>query len=359
MDTAFTTGLEQVLNKPFPKSKGMERLLRNLLSRPALPDSILYIVRRADLKAGQRPGCTQQEVEVVARRVAIPLEAAHFLVDYENPDGQIALHIAHICATDVSEWLREYDQSAYPPYNPVPSRLYGMQQDEMDISRMGRYTIAPESGEILDSKVIYNSKYTWFVALYAYRDSLPTGMPPGQLEDIYWVSLGLWKELLTDFIFDLYKNYKYRAVPLEEMLRLAEQGMPSCLFRLHASKESMAIADCYEFPSGYIASSPQFVPRDNGEESSTNGYIVCTVFTPDSHEIWIFDAKNLAPGPLCKLGNPSLKFGLTIHTAWLPKIAPRTASYCIPVRQDYQDSVKNKSPEIQELFEDEVYPHFE
>ncbi len=359
MDTAFTTGLEQVINNPFPHSKGVERIIRELLSRPALPDSILYIVRRADLKVGQRPACSQQEVEVVARRVVIPLEAAHFLVDYKNLDGHITLHVAHICATDVSEWLRTYDISAFAPYNSVPSRLRGMQQDEMDISRVGRYTIDPESGEILDSKVIYDSKCTWFVALYAYRDMLPPGQSPGQLDNIYWVSLGLWKELMTQFIIDLYKDYKYRAVPVKEMLRLAETGKPACLFRMYTSNESLEISDRYEFPGGYIASSPQFVPRRDGEGSSTDGYIVCTVFTPDSSEIWIFDAPNLAKGPRCRLSHPSLKFSLTIHTAWLQKIAPRTASYHIPVRQDYQGLVKQQSQEIQELFETEVYPHFE
>ncbi len=358
MDTAFTTGIEQVLNKPFPSSQGTERLLRELLSRPSSPDSSIYIVRRTDLKAGQKPACSQLEVTVVARKVVIPLEAAHFLVDYQNPRGEITLHVAHISAADVSEWLREYDVSAYKSHDPVPNRLYGMQQNEMDISRLGRYVIDSESGRILQSKVIYDSQCTWFVALYAYRDRLPTGMPPKQLTDIYWVSLGLWKELTTKFIYDLYKDYKYRAVPLPEMLRLADQGIPACLFRLHTSPESMAIADCYQFPSGYIASSPQFIPLNEQEESQTNGYIICTVCAPNNHEVWIFHAEHLAQGPLCKLTHPSFKFGLTIHTAWLPKIAPRTATYQVPVRQDYQTLVKQKSPEIQELFEDHVYPHF-
>jgi hypothetical protein len=104
--------------------------------------------------------------------------------------------------------------------------------------------------------------------------------------------------------------------------------------------------------------SPQFVPRADGNGSSTDGYIVCTVASENRDEIWIFDAKNLAQGPLCKLGHSSLNFSYTIHTAWLPKIAPRTASYNCGVREDYQEQVKN-SPVLQELFETKVYPHFE
>ncbi|MEP0880313.1 carotenoid oxygenase family protein [Trichocoleus sp. ST-U3] len=364
MDTAFTTGVEQLLSNPIPKSKATKRLIRDLLTLRELADSVVYIVRRADLKAGQRPACSQQEVEVVARRVVIPLEAAHFLLDYANPDGNITLHASHICAWDVSEWLREYDVSAYNPKISVPSRLCGMQHDEMDISRMGRYVIDGESGQILESKVISDAECTWGVGLYAYRSLLPDGKPPKHLDNLYWISFGLWKQLLTQFVFDLYKDYKYRVVPRTEMLRLAEAGIPASLFRLNtSSKESLKIGDRYQFPAGYIVSSPQFMPRRNGEESSedssTDGYIVCTVFTPDGNEIWIFDAQNLEDGPRCRLSHPSLKFSLTIHTAWLEKIAPRTATYNIPVRQDYKNLVKQKSQEIQDLFETEVYPHFE
>jgi len=358
MDTAFKTGLEQIINNPFPENKGVEKCLRNILTRPVSPDSTIYIVRRADLKVGQCPASAHQEVEVIVRRVVIPLEAAHFLVNYENPHGHITLHASHICAWDVAEWLRDYHNSAYKPYNPVPSRLNGMEQDEMDISRMGRYVIDGESGQLLKSQVISDLDFTWGVGLYAYPDRLSSGMPPGQIKDIYWTSFGLWKELLTKFICDLYKDYKYRAVPVSEVLRLAEQGVPASLFRLHTSDESLYIADSFQFPEGYMVSSPQFVPCLDGNDGSTDGYIVCTVAFDDSNEIWVFDANNLNAGAVCKLSHPLLKFGYTLHTAWLPSIGLRTANYYISVRQDYKDLVKQQSQEIQQMFENEVYRHF-
>lgn len=116
-------------------------------------------------------------------------------------------------------------------------------------------------------------------------------MPPGKLEDIYWISFGLWKEVMTKSMCNLYQDYQYPQVPLSEVFRLAEQGIPACLFRLHTS--SMEIADHYEFPSGYTVNSPQFVPRKDGEDSSTDGYIVCAVLFKNSNEFWVFDAKNL------------------------------------------------------------------
>ena len=369
LDTALQFGVEQVLNHPFPRSKGVEKLLRVLLTRPQSPDSTFYIVRRADLKAGQRPAGSPQDVTVVARKVLLPLESIHFLVDYDNPDHQITFHVEHICAWDGSGWLHNYDSSAADPREPIPSRLYGMINEERDISRIGRYTVNGESGEVLKSQVMYNSDLFWGVAFYTYRDRLVGGMAPGKLDNIYWTSLGLWKDLMTQFYYELYKDYKYRAVSPEELLSIANEGRPAYLFRVQESNEVMQIADCYRFPDGYMVNSTQFVPRRDGDSSSTNGYIVCTVFSQTSNEIWIFDANDLKRGgedsvwgtqkPLCRLEHPSLNFGFTIHTAWLPKIARRTAGYHVPVRQDYEALVKQNSPEIQELFEQEIYPYYE
>ncbi|WP_143288207.1 carotenoid oxygenase family protein, partial [Calothrix rhizosoleniae] len=358
MDSAFQFGLEQVINNPVPNSKAVDKTIQALLGRPQSPNTTIYIIPRRQLKAGQYPASNDLEVEVVAQKVVIPLETVHFLVDYENPDNQITLHLAQICAWDGAQWIRNYDKSPYPPHNPVDPRLHGMITNALDISRMGRYKVDGESGEVLKAQKIYDSQCTWGIGYYAYRDSSTTTIPP-RLDNIYWTSLGLWKELISDSVLQLYKDYKYRAVPVEELLRLADTGIPAHLYRIYTSDESLNISDRYEFPKGYMVNSAQFIPREDNQGDSTNGYIFCAVLSGVGNEIWIFDAQDLASGALCKLSHPSLDFGFTIHTAWLAKTAPRNASYHIGVRQDYQDIVKQKSPEIQELFEKEIYPHFE
>ncbi|NJO94424.1 MAG: hypothetical protein HC820_09025 [Hydrococcus sp. RM1_1_31] len=113
IDTAFKVGVEQLLNNPLPDSEQIENSLRVLLTRPQSPESNIYIVRRRDLINGQRPAQCDTEVIVTAKKVVLPLESIHFLNDYVNPDGKITLHIAHNCATDVSEVVRSYDESAY------------------------------------------------------------------------------------------------------------------------------------------------------------------------------------------------------------------------------------------------------
>ncbi|MHC5718619.1 MAG: carotenoid oxygenase family protein, partial [Nostoc sp.] len=146
LDTSFTVGIEQIMSNiclPFPElfprgefssyqdfSKWLRELFQSML-KPS-PDSTFYIVRREDLKEGKD--------SVIAQKIEIDGEASHFLVDYKNPNHQITLHVAHICAWSVAEWLRKNDESAYPE-QPLNKKLYGMQQCETDISQMGRHVI--------------------------------------------------------------------------------------------------------------------------------------------------------------------------------------------------------------------------
>ncbi|PSB45507.1 lignostilbene-alpha,beta-dioxygenase [Cyanosarcina cf. burmensis CCALA 770] len=375
MDTAFATGIEQIINN-FPDLPLVDE--RELARIEPSPDSTIYIIRRDDLQEGKKT--------VVAQRVVIPLEAAHFLMDYENSGNKITLHAAHICAWDVAEWLRKSDRSPYDRL-PVSPRLSGTQQSPMDISRMGRYVIDVNNLKIEEKVVIDHPDCTWGAGLFTYLDRLPSsGMTPKKLDNIYWVSFGLWQQLTTEFMREQYEDYPYRKVALDQVLQIAKAGKPSCLFRLNtASNESMRIDDddYFEFPPGYIALSPQFIPRSLGEESSANGYIMCTVFTPDRDEIWIFDAENLnVEKPLCKLYHPQLNFGLSLHTTWLQNLSPAQNKYRVAIEEDYprqkleqllefvdslssltdsptprggQDLKTEVKEEIQNLFEQQIY----
>jgi carotenoid cleavage dioxygenase-like enzyme len=359
METAFLFGVGQMINNPFPKRQWLDKLFRRLLTGSQSPNTVIYIIRRADLTAGQYPAQGGPEVTVKARKMIIPREAIHLLADYENPDNQITLHMGHVCAWEGSEWTRVGDRFATNPSEPIPSGVHGMISEETDIGYIGRYVIDGETGTMIRNQVIKDWNSTWGISFFTYRVNPDTGMMPNKLDNIYWTSLGLWNELLTEFLFNLTKNYDYRTVPPEDLLLFADEGVPPCLFRVNISEEAIAIADCYQLPEGYMINSPQFVPCGAAEDSSTKGYIVCNVLCYNSKEVWIFNAENLAIGPLCKLSHPSLDFGFTIHTAWLPKIAKRTASYNIPVKEDFQPLVAKKSSQIQEMFDKYVYPHFQ
>ncbi|OCR01423.1 hypothetical protein BCD67_23515 [Oscillatoriales cyanobacterium USR001] len=358
METAFLFGVGQMLNNPFPKRQCLDNLLRSLLTGTQSPNTVIYIVSRADLINGQHPAKGESEVTVKARKMIIPREAIHLLADYENPNNQIMLHLGHVCAWEGSEWTHLGDRFAQNPSQLIPPRVQGMISEETDISYVGRYVIDGETGTMIRNQVIKDWTATWGISFFTYRVNGDTGMMPDKLDNIYWTSLGLWNELLTEFLFKLTKDYNYRTVVPEDLLLFADEGVAPCLFRVNISEETIAIADCYQLPEGCMINSPQFVPSGAAEDKSTKGYIVCNVLCPNSKEIWIFNAENLATGPVCKLSHPSLDFGFTIHTAWLPKIAKRTASYNIPVKEDFQPLVARKSAQIQKMFDDYVYPNF-
>jgi hypothetical protein len=53
-----------------------------------------------------------------------------------------------------------------------------------------------------------------------------------------------------------------------------------------------------------------------------------------------------------------LDLGFTLHTTWMDTIAKRTATYRIPVRDDFALGLATQTQEIKTLFENEVFPHF-
>jgi len=381
MDTSLKIGLIQLIDL---KNEKIQNFLRDILDYPQLPDTSVYIIPRAQLIEGERPGCCDpkdpqakhrpecQEKTVVAQKLTIPREAFHFHVNYENPDGKITLHAIHSCAWDVAEWLRKIDT----PLTDNPRPPIGMMVDGIDVSQMGRYEIDGKTGKLVAEPILtYNLDYTWATGLYAYNNMKHGNdwWPPAQFENIYLNSYGAWKDLLPDFIYNLYQGYKYQEIPAEKVREITNQGIPSSLCRLDV--QQMQILDGYQFPSGYFVNSPLFVPRANGTGGSTDGYIICTVnYDPDpcnrlksaKSEIWIFDAETLKDGPICKMSHPQLNFAFTTHTTWLSEIAPRQAGlYYVPLKEDFEDRVKQVAPEfpklqtlIQKLFDEEVYPHF-
>ncbi|MGA7955164.1 MAG: carotenoid oxygenase family protein [Gloeobacterales cyanobacterium] len=348
-DTSFKFELEQLLDNSFPALEIDENLRRCLTTRAQLPDTTLYIVHRQDLRSGQRSLSNEPEIEVIAQKITIPLEVIHFYVDYKNPGGKITLHACHNPASDVAEWIHDSDTSAYN-HHPTPPWLRGLMGSQMDIGRLGRYVLDGNQGVLFESKVIHDLRRTWGIGLSTY-DQREQVAP---IRHIYLQSFGFHSELLTDFIFNLYKDYKYRLVSLEQLKIIQDEDRPPCLFRLDT--ETMTIDDCYEFSIHQVINSPQFVPR-NHSANELDGYIVCTVISDEGDEIWIFNAAKLNEGPICQLDHPSLDLGYTLHTTWLSSIGPRTADYYVPVREDYE---LNKEDELtKELFEEAIYPKFE
>jgi carotenoid cleavage dioxygenase-like enzyme len=337
------------------------KFLREYLSYPELDYTDLYIIPRHQLQAGVP--------SVTAKKITIEPETAHFLAEYENPNGKITLYVAHNSASDPAEFIHKVDESFYddPEITQALQERSGVIASPMDVNQLGYWAIDVEKGTT-ERVLLPNSeaqKYLWSLAIYAWQ-----GFQPDRFSDIYWNCWGAWQELVSKFIVEMYDDYKKRTVPLSEMLdEVLKNSQPANLIRLHIDRSSntlpqLSVPDAYEFPDGHFGNSPQFIPR-SGTEDPTDGYITCVVIYSDNllankSELWIFDAKNLNAGPCYRLSHPQLNIGVTVHSTWLSKLETPPARTDYDVRKDYENLIQNTHSEaIETLFEEDVYPHFQ
>ncbi len=345
VDTTFKVGINQVFGRNFPGWEYLLKLLRDTVSHSQSENSNVYVIRRSDLEEARE----RKQDFVVAKRVEIPGEIAHFAVDFLDSDDLITLHTAHNCAWDPAEWVQPYDENCDGSYN-LPQ---GLPVASMDVNKLGKYVIDAKKAEIYFSQVISDAELTWSTAMYTHNPLLRNG----RIDSIYWNSWGNWDNLKTKFSTSLYQKYTRREVSLNEVLGC---NKPSNILRLDT--KSMKIEDFYKFPSGYFANSSQFLPAKNGN-TADSGYIVSVVIhdTPQSGngtELWIFDASALSKGPICKIHHHALKFGMTIHSDWVPVAESQESDCRISIKEDYEELISEESPEIKEIFRKHVFPNF-
>lgn len=314
LDTAFKLGVSELYNDPLPQEEGLEEIVRTLFTRPQLPCTVFWVVPRDAVDRAIAAGDTK----VLARRVEIPVEATHFLADYDDTDG-LVVHVGHSPATDLSEWVRPYDRN---PYDGEETPRVGgfLAVGAMDVGRLGRHVIDPQTGHVTESQMLADDRLTWAVSLYAARDVGTDAAPPERIEKLFWATEGAYPELYTEFVHDLYAKYPHRKTPLAEIEAMGRTGgRPSAILRIDT--KTMTIEDSVVFPDGTMPSSLQVIPHPT-KTGALDGWLVGTMFTPTGTEIWIWDPRTLAT-PISKLRYPEPAFGFSLHCAWLPSIAPR------------------------------------
>jgi carotenoid cleavage dioxygenase-like enzyme len=393
VDTAFKLAVENFL--PYDSNliaNDSNILLADFLDYPQLPFAKIYIIKRADLAKPKTSFSLKRWKnlpQVTVKEIKIDLEFSHYVVDYDNPNNRITIHCSHLCASDPAESIRIFDRSTFddrdddstfddPELSSRVQELAGANVGAMDVNRLATWVIDGETGEIFAHKEYIDRNLTWATQLYACIDSQPTK----QYNDIYWNNWGCRADILTKRIVNTYRDYPNRIVDIDEVRRLTYQGIPSNICHLTIDRSQLEsnkqidldVSDKYCFPNGYLGTSIQFVPRRNPEDG-TDGYIVCVVLTSDAllsnnpnnpdwsqnSEIWVFDARNLATGPLCRLSHPLLNFGFTVHTTWLSEIkSPNKLNYDLKDDHDYLIDMQptDVRDKIRNLFEKDIYPNY-
>jgi Retinal pigment epithelial membrane protein len=370
-----------------------------------IPYASLYVVKRKDLDRYIPDG---EQRTVIAVKIILPREVSHFVTDYRNPDGKITLMSAHNGGWDVTEWIGEYDESvnldceatpavtkgiemlagvnnrlpAIPPTKCLRKDFRGFQPSPVDLNSVARYTIDAQTGAVLQAHFLSDigdnpsQRNTWSVSVNTHRNlnrdsELETGE---KITSLYWMGWGFTWETIPKRIYRAYQDRDNRVISIEG---LPQSDMPVTLLRLDT--ERMEIADSFEFPIGYLARAPQFIPSKDpcpvGKDPATHGYIVCIIMsdaepnnpqTVAKDQIWVFHADDFKGKPIYRLSHPNISLGLMIHSTWIPTIqfgkyplAERQAMRKATLDRDFNPVVQAKIfPHTKTLFREVVYPHY-
>ncbi|OJJ14987.1 hypothetical protein BKI52_41270 [marine bacterium AO1-C] len=372
IDAAFKLTIDVLLNNPFPNNPKIDAFLREHTTSAQLANTPMYIIKRSDLVAGNET--------VTAKKLTLKPEFIHFTANYANTDNLITIYTASNAAACLAEWVRYYDQLL--PGVPIEEGTEGVLcVGSMDVGRVGKVVIDPETATIKEEVMLHETgdlnspgdigPHTWLSGFYTFRDFISSEVAVNEIKNIYWQFGALEQRRLTKFIFDLYKDYPNRIVPVEDIEKFSEKGVPLQIARLNT--DTMKLEDYYQYPDNYTLGAIQFVPRRTPNEAidpSMDGYLFTTMINgveePGNvlnylREVWIFDAVNLAQGPVCTLTHPAFDFGFTLHSLWTPNLGA-AEGVANGINAEFEDLINKVEPEhrekVREIFEKHVYPNF-
>ncbi len=378
-NTASKSSLEHSLDSHFQSVRHLKtwlidklvKKLRLTFSSTQNLDTPLYIVRREDLENSD----SLDSQQVTAQRVDISGAFVHFLTDYkETENGEIVITALMTDALDPAEYIVEYDRAKF--VKASIDDLSGTIPVGMDSNVVALIKVKPqldklqettyEKHELTFEKIRKSEKYTkgeiyqehrndpLYLGLYSFRGDNPS------ITDLYVIEGGAFPEIITEFTYDLYKNYSdERRVPLDVFSKAVTVGIPIILTHVKVNRDSplapLLVEQTYELPKGFLAFSLQFVPKAGSPaEQGDNGYLICSIVKSDylysnsdesldkdwsdNSELWIFDAQALSEGPQYKISHPNLNFGLTLHSTWL-KHLESAPSKSYSFKQDYGPAI--------------------
>ncbi len=406
MDCSFKFAFDLLVSNPFPEEPEIDELIRFVATKQILPSTRLWIVKKSDLIAGN--DCVTayavkgNPIEGLSNAPygGIPLECVHFSANYENPNGQITIYTAQNNAACFAEWIRPYDTNYFSGEAYGVSEISNYAVGQTAISGVGKYiidantaTFLPQGNQLLreagnlppvdqlpDGPLQNVGGNTWNIGLYSYRDMISPTVPVNQIKQLFFLSIGARPELLTTFIQRLYGSTEppyevpNRIMSLEDVLKYSEKGIPSCLISIDA--DTMQIAESFEFEWMEFPLSVQFIPKQPASATvapEKDGYIFVSVKKligsglkqEFQSQIWLFDAANIAQGPVCKLAAPDFGFCTSLHITWMETAESTTSGYMINIEEDFNYMIDNsfleriEKQKYQDFFDTYVYPNFD
>ena len=266
----------------------------------------------------------------------------------------------HTPATNTAEILHSYDRDLNG--NLFPKHLIGYGTlPVLDLSSVGKHLIDVSQSKVLGSAYISEMPYCWGPYLYTY---MGRQTKPYHGQDLFIMFKGFSRDILPQRIFNAYKNVDARQVPLEDMI--GGEGFDHNNSICRITTKDFAITDAYVFPDRVLLYTIATLDSKNQDGA---GYVIAGIVTDrtagersSGHEYWIFNASDLAKGPICKLGHESLNNSTLFHAVYIPKavakkLDQKKVSYQVPIREDYpKEELEKWDVSVLECFEDVIWP---
>ncbi|MDX6738855.1 carotenoid oxygenase family protein [Actinocorallia sp. A-T 12471] len=274
------------------------------------PDGPVLLIRKDDLVAG-RPS-------VRCREFRIAPEVNHFYARYDDSDG-VEILMEHAPGVDIGMYLRADDLDAFG--RPIDPALRGMYCHGMSPTVITLLRFDPATGRITERARVQDPERYWQAELSAIDWSLEGQTAPTVHHLVY---LGFHPEAVNQRALANYGDRVDRAAfPAEET--------PAIL--VTHDRESLKALHEWTFAADDYPTSPVFIPRSPGAEGRSrysgtspgghDGHLLVLVHNDDRFRLDLFDAADVARGPVASLAPPPGRtVPFMIHAAWMPEARP-------------------------------------
>jgi len=297
-------------------------------TRRAVADTTqVWIVRKADLES------TPPGTPVPHRFLRIPMMSGHMAVDYDDEGDRIVLYLVHHPLMDLTLAIEPGDRchrtgaEIHPDYEgliPMGGQPNGI----------GRHVVDARNGTLLESHVVADPERFWGGALFT--QNLSNDESRARARNVWLSSVGHDPALVSERWWRVYaEHHENLFVPPRDF---PEDGIPPALARIDL--ERMEMVDLHAYASGAFPHPPTFVPRSSPNHDA-DGYIVVPVHKDGDKEIHVFDASDLAAGPVATAHAPGFNPPLLLHSWWMARRpGPRPSSYCVDAEADAWETLQ-------------------
>lgn len=259
--------------------------------------SPLYLIRKETLEA------TQPGTPVPCTTVSIAPEINHYYATYDDRDG-VQVLFEHVENTDIAITQQPGDLDALGrPCDPALRGLYGL---PMSPDRTSLVVFDPHSGTVQHRAEQREPDLLWTRQLNAMDWSTAGREHPTVHHTVHqgWRPEGVTQQMLS-----LYADRVDRSlIPSDETAPLV----------VTSSLPDLKVTGYHELALDDFPTSPIYVPHAAGSEpGGHDGYVVVPIMNDVGFRVEVFDAADVARGPLATLSKPGVTMPFVLHAAWM------------------------------------------